>query len=191
MIKLALVNGTVEDIAADTTLAESKLKIDGNFEDLLANDSAIDTRTTNLEAVVVTSTPKVKFTAEGGLAVKLTNKTGSASVKGTVVRASTSTDNAFGLSGVSGDEAIGVVYESSIADASECWVVVSGIAEVLLKDGTACTHGDWAGVSDTSGRAYAATEPASSTGHDVEIGHFIESKGSGTNVLAKLVLHFR
>lgn len=188
---MSLVNGTVEDISVDATLAESKPKIKDNFDDLLANDAAIDTRTTNIESVVVTSTPKIKFTAEGGLAIKLTNKTGSASVKGTIVRASTSNDNAFILSGVSSDEPVGIVYDNGIADASECWIIVSGIAEVLLKDGTACTRGDWAGVSDTSGRAYASTEPAAAAGHDTEIGHFIESKGSGTNVLAKLVLHFR
>lgn len=136
----------------------------------------------------------VKFTAEGGLAIKLVNKTGSNSVKGTVIRAGTVVDNSFSLE-TEEFEAIGVVYDNGIADGNDCFVVVSGIAEVLLKDGTAATRGYWVKCADIDGRAEVTTPPTgigalSTAEHFKEIGHCIESKSSGTNVLAKIVLHF-
>jgi len=140
--------------------------------------------------------PKIRFTEEGGFAVLLTNKTGSASVKGDLVEASASTDNAFAQAGVSDTHPIGVVYEAGVADGSECWVVVSGIAEVLLKDTTAATRGYWVMTSDTAGRADATLAAPPGGGiseldqHMREIGHCIESKTAGTDVLAKIVMHF-
>jgi hypothetical protein len=140
----------------------------------------------------------VRFTPEGGLAIRLTNKTGAASIKGTLVAASTATANAFEVTGASGAlNCVGAVYESGIADGSECWVVVAGIAEVLLKDSTASTLGYWAKTSeDTAGRA-DITNSAPTGGsvaaledHNQEIGHCLETKASGTSVLAKIVMHF-
>lgn len=46
---MAVVNGSVADITADVTLATSKSKIKDNFDDLLANDVAIEARETALE----------------------------------------------------------------------------------------------------------------------------------------------
>lgn len=136
----------------------------------------------------------IKFTAEGGLAIKLVNKTGSNSVKGTVVRTGTVNDTSFSVQ-TEEFEAIGIVYEDEIADGNDCFVVVSGIAEVLLKDGTAATRGYWVKCADTDGRAEVTTPPTgigalSTSEHFKEIGHCIESKSSGTDVLAKIVLHF-
>ena len=139
---------------------------------------------------------KCKWTAEGGLAISLTNKTGAASVKGMIVDASTTTDDAFGIEGADDLNPIGVVYEAGVADGSECWVVVQGIAEVLLKDSTASTKGYWVKVSDAAGRADAtnAAPPGGTVQaleiHMQEIGHCIESKTAGTDVLAKIVMHF-
>jgi hypothetical protein len=190
---MALVNSSVEDITADTMLATSKPKIDGNDDKLLANDVAIEARVTTLEGGSFSSATKTKFTAEGGLAIKLTNKTGTTSVKGTVVSAATGTDNAFILQANEYD-AIGVVYENGIADAAECWVVVAGIAQVLLKDSTAATRGYIALCADTDGRfiatAPSGSPPIATDTHFKEIGHVIESQNSGTNVLCKCVLHF-
>jgi hypothetical protein len=83
------------------------------------------------------------------------------------------------------------VYESGIADGAECLVVISGIAEVLLVDSVATTRsyiayssGSTAGRIDT-----AASVPAAST-HFREIGHTLESKTAGTNVLVKCIIHF-
>lgn len=136
--------------------------------------------------------PKVRFTVEGGLAVRLINKTSVASVKGTVVTTAAGTDNAFDLTAGDDVDPIGVVYETGIADGSECWVVVAGIADVLLKDTTAATRNYWAATSDTGGRADCtnAASPGLILTHFQEIGHCLESKSSGTDVLAKVLLHF-
>lgn len=140
-------------------------------------------------------TDKTAMTPEGGFAIKLINKTGSSSVKGTIVCASTNLGNSFMLTPTSGkayNKSIGAVYESGVADGSECWVVVSGIVEVLIDDGTSSTTGNWACSSTTtSGRATLNTDdPNSQDVHNREIGHVIETKSSGTNVLAKIVMHF-
>jgi len=136
----------------------------------------------------------VKFTPEGGLAIKLTNETGGNSVKGSVVHAGETVANSFELQSDEYD-AIGVVYDDGIADGEECWVVVSGIAEVLLKDSTAATVGYWVKSADTDGRAEVTTAPSgigaiAASEHFREIGHCLESATAGTDVLVKVVLHF-
>lgn len=134
---------------------------------------------------------KFKITPEGGYAISLTNKTGSASVKGTVVSTSSTTDNAFTTNPIDGDMPFGVVYEAGVADGSACWVVVSGIADVLIVNGQAATRGYIAYSSATTAGHVdlSATVPATST-HNREVGHTLETKSSGTNVLIKCVLHF-
>lgn len=140
---------------------------------------------------------KVGMTPEGGVAIKLVNKSGVNSVKGRMVEASTAQDNAYDLTGAEDFQPIGVEYESGVADGSECWVVIYGIAEVLLEDGTASTHGYWVKTSDTqAGRADAsnAAPPGGTVTaleeHMREVGHCLEDKTSGTDVLAKIVMHF-
>lgn len=135
------------------------------------------------------------FTPEGGIAVRLTNKTGAPSVKGTIVSTSATTDNAFKIENDEYD-GIGAVYEAGIADGSLCFVVVSGICEVLLKDTTASTRGNWVYADPTDGRANATLAAPPGGGipeHDAhfkEIGHCLESKLAGVNVLAKIIMHF-
>ena len=138
--------------------------------------------------------PRVKRTPEGGLVVLMTNKTGAVSVKGTVVTTSDTYDNAFTVQ-TAEFEAAGIVYDSGVPDGSECWVVTSGIAEVLMKDGIAPVRGDWTKCADTDGRAESTTPPTgigalSTSEHFKEIGHCLESKSAGTDVLAKVLLHF-
>jgi len=135
--------------------------------------------------------PKIKLTVEGGYAIKLTNKTGANSVKGTIVISDPDVDNAFEVNPTSGSMPFGIVYESGIADGSECWVVVSGIAEALIVDGATTTRG-YVCLSSTTvaGRIDTQSTVPSATEHFTEIGHTIESKSSGTNVLAKCVIHF-
>lgn len=131
-------------------------------------------------------------TGEWGPQAKLTNKTGGNTVKGQIVIASTGTDMAFNTAPISSDAPIGVIYEAGVADASDAWVWMAGATcQVLIKDGTTSTRGYWASVSDTAGRAditNAAPVPAT---HPQEIGHCLESKGSGTSVLARISLHFQ
>lgn len=131
----------------------------------------------------------------GGQMIGLINKTGAPSIKGTLVNCSNTTDNAFSVE-TSEFDTIGVVYESGIADGAECWVVISGIAQVLLADGTASTRGYWTYADAVDGRANATLSLPSGgniaalENHFKEIGHCLESKAAGTNVLAKVMLHF-
>jgi len=133
-----------------------------------------------------------RITDEGGVAVKFTNKTGSPSVKGEIVEASDTTDRAVRVAIADALDPIGVMYEDGVADGEDVWVVISGIADVLLKDGTASTREHWVGVSDAAGRADAttATPPGAVLAHFREIGHALETKGSGTDVLCRIAMHF-
>ena len=168
-------------------------------------DTINDTRSSNKSGVVVyevdtvasatkgggTWRGTVAYSPLGGIMVKLTNKTGANSVKGTVVYASTTTDNAFGVNPIDGDMPFGVVYDNGIADGAECWVVISGIAEVLMTDSAAATRSYIAYSSaTTAGRISVSASAPAATTHFREIGHTLESKTAGTNVLVKCILHF-
>lgn len=132
----------------------------------------------------------------GGVAVKLTNKTGVASVKGTIVEADGAVDDAFEVADADGNHHIGIVYDDGVADGSECWVIIYGIADVLLKDTTLSTRGNWVYMSDVAGRANATLADPTAGGvaqldqHMQEIGHCLESKAANTDVLARVCLHF-
>lgn len=144
-----------------------------------------------------TNSSDVRFTAEGGLAIKLLNKTGAPTIKGTLVNTEANVDFAFAV--VTADEAdiIGVVYENSIADGDFAWIVISGCADVLIEDGTTATRGYWCRASATvAGRAdITNAEPPGGTINEIdnhfrEIGHCLQSVVSGTDKLARLTLHF-
>lgn len=131
------------------------------------------------------------LTREGGKCTVLINKTGVASVKGTIVEAHAATDNAFRVADASSVEGFGIVYDDGIADGSECRVVTDGRCQVLLKDATLSTRNNWVMTSDVAGRADATNaSPAASPQHFKEIGHCIESKGADTDVLAFCMVHF-
>jgi len=134
---------------------------------------------------------RTMLTVEGGIAIKLTNKTGANSVKGSVVSASTALNYACMLQDHQ-VAAIGVVYEDGVPDGAEVWVVVQGMADVLLENSTAATRGYWVYCSTVDGRANAtlAGPPAGADEHFKEIGHCIQTIGAGTDVLARAVLHF-
>lgn len=140
---------------------------------------------------------KFKVTAIGGNAVKLTNKTGLDSVKGELVEASTTDDFAVRLNDANGDHCFAVFLDSGIADGEEAWVVYSGMADVMLQDGTLSTHGNWARTSlTTAGRANLtfATPPGGGVTeidrHMKEIGHCFQTVSAGTDKLARCTLHF-
>lgn len=130
------------------------------------------------------------FTGEGGIYETFINNTGVSSVKGTIVIASTSVDNAVDIAPASSQMPIGVIYENGIANGSPVKVVVYGKAQVLLKNTEAAVRGYWCGVSDVSGRMYQVSTAPSTTEHNREIGHSLESKTSGTNVLSTVQIHF-
>lgn len=133
------------------------------------------------------------ITPEGGYCIRMANRTGAASIKGTIVTASSAYDNAFALE-TNEFDAIGIVYEDGIPDGQDVWVVVCGRAQVMLKDGTASTRGQFFICADDDGRALAITNPGvglpATETHFKEIGHCFESVTSGTNKLAWAVLHF-
>ena len=131
----------------------------------------------------------------GGFCIKLTNKTGANSVAGGLVEADDSNDDAVKLMTANGIDPIGVFLEGGIADGSEAWVVIAGIADVAMEDNTAATRNNWVGVA-TGEAGYAnatAASPANQTRHFQEIGHCIETVaagGGGTHILARCILHF-
>lgn len=134
---------------------------------------------------------KFKVTPEGGYAIKLLNRTGVDSVKGTVVAVSSNYDNTFMINPIDGDMPIGIVYDDSVADGSYCWIVVTGIAQVLLVNSVATTR-SYIGYSSATvaGRIdTAATVPVPTT-HFREIGHTLESATGGNNRLVKCIIHF-
>ena len=136
-------------------------------------------------------------TADGGIAVQYINKTGAASVKGTIVELSSTTESAVKKALADDDEPIAVIYENGIADGSTVWVVISGKAYVLLEDSTSATKANWVRVSATvDGRADATNaEPPGGTvtaleNHMKEIGHCMEDVVAGTDKLTLCNLHF-
>ena len=127
----------------------------------------------------------------GSLLEWMVNKTGAPSVKGMVVDAGP-IDNSFVSTGVNDDHPVGVVFDAGIADGSLCRVVKGGRAQVLLKNGTASTSGNWVKTADVAGRADATLvgPPGFNVTHFQEIGHCQETKGAGVGVLAWCSLHF-
>lgn len=135
------------------------------------------------------------FTADGGIARKMVNKTGAASVKGTVVETGATVANSFALVGVGDPDPVGVVYEDGVADGSECYVVFTGAAKVFYVGATSlhdfarvCVAGD---TDDEAGKAISEAAPVSpfaTDKHFQEIGHVIEAIGSAG--LALTMIHF-
>jgi hypothetical protein len=128
-------------------------------------------------------------TLEMGQQIKITNKTGAASVKGNIVEPSSSTDRAVGLIGAAGDpDPIGIVYEAGIADGSDMWVWCEGsICEIYFID--TATHGQFArtgatsDTGETAGQAVAEAVPSSpfaTDKHFQEVGHVLTThSGAG------------
>lgn len=137
----------------------------------------------------------VLVTELGGLAVKMVNKTGGASVKGYVVTASTTTENGVKLIEVDIPAPIGIIYNSGIADGDDVWVVIQGIAEVYYIGNTTLGYlargfitGDAGYVSGQALAEAVPTSPFATDKHFYEIGHLLEARvGAG---LAKTVLHY-
>lgn len=137
---------------------------------------------------------KMKITALGGLAVKITNKTGANSVAGQQVKPDTAIDDAVILTAVNDDEVMGVFLDDGVTDGSEAWVVISGIADVRFGDNVGAVRQDWVGTGASAGNAQRqAAAPGAVALHFQEIGHAIETVaagGPGTFIKARCMLHF-
>ncbi len=142
-----------------------------------------------------TASANLKFTPEGGLAIRLINKTGAPTVKGRGVGVNTALDDSVVLIGVDEVDCIGVFYEAGIVDGELTWIVISGIADVLFINATTRRH--FARVNITADASPVAggiiseampTSPFATDKHFGEIGHVLETIGAPG--LAKVVLHF-
>lgn len=138
-------------------------------------------------------TPKIWLTPDGGFAVKLANNTGSLIPKGSALAASPNHDNSVILQTTEFD-CSGIAYED-IPTGQEGWVVTTGVAQALLANSTGAIRGYWAKASATDGRIEVTTAPSgigaiTAAEHFREIGHCLETKSAGTNVLVKILLHF-
>ena len=185
----------------DLQQLEEQIRIDFEIvrDEIIENEEGIAANLAELDIIhtIINSrgTPLMKFTPEGGLAIRLTNDTGADTFKGAVVETSASVASAFDLVGIGDPDPIGIVYDDGIADGALCWVVISGIAEVFYVGSTSLHQfarvtvgGD---VGAAAGKAIAEavpTPPFATDKHFQEIGHLIEARtGAG---LAKTVIHF-
>lgn len=132
-------------------------------------------------------------TPDGGYAVKKTNATGAASIKGTVLTPSSVTAGGVDVASADAYNSVGIMYSDGVADGGDVWVVVSGMAYVLIKDGTAAILNGWVEVSDVAGRANASgavPSPPTDSNHFQEIGHCDQAVEAGTDQLARIYVHF-
>ena len=137
------------------------------------------------------------LTPEGGIAIYLTNNTGAASIKGTLLNTESSEDNSVVIAGADEPDIIGAFYESGVPNGEKALVVIAGVADVLIEDSTASTRGYWCRISETQdGRAdITNAAPPGGTiiaieGHFREIGHSMENQTAGTDVLSRILMHF-
>jgi hypothetical protein len=133
-------------------------------------------------------------TPEGGIVTTMVNDTGAVSVKGNIVEPSGAVNSGFVLAVVDALDPIGIVYEGGIANGQSCLVVVAGLADVLLENGTAATRANWLRTSsNVPGRGDASNPipvPPTSAVHFEEVGHVLQTVGPGTDVLARCAIHF-
>ena len=129
------------------------------------------------------------ITSIGGIAINLFNRTGHSSVKGEVVQSSDTTDLEVTLEASGGVDPMGIIYNAGIAEGSNVWVVVAGIAQVFY-DANGAINGGWVEASElTSGRADgSAASPQPAPQHFSEIGHALED--AAANTLGKISIHF-
>ena len=131
-----------------------------------------------------------KITPEGGFAVRLTNKSGAVTLKGQIVSHEGTVANAFNLTAVDANHCLGVVYESGVEDGAQCWVVVAGIAQVLMKNAATMGHICRIPLStDGEGKAvgYAMDAAQSSSASVYKIGDVLET--ADAEMLCKVLLH--
>jgi hypothetical protein len=131
---------------------------------------------------------------ERGMLIKVINRTGETSVKGTLVSCSTTADNQV-VKQANEFDTIGVIYEAGIAEGYEMWIWANGsICQVLYKNSVAATRGNILIAADTDGRAIDIANPGSglpsTDTHFKECGHVLQSQSAGTNVLVLAMLHF-
>lgn len=134
----------------------------------------------------------VWLTPEGGVASKFTNGTGAILKHGTAVSLSAAADRTILHQTIEYD-CIGFVYGDT-AIGAEAWVVTTGVAEALFTDGNQPQRGYWVKASATDGRVEAAVAPSgvsaiAAAEHFKEVGHCMQTKDAGTDVVALIIVH--
>jgi hypothetical protein len=150
----------------------------------------------NVKMVGASDVSPMKFTTEGGLALRVINDSG-VSVKGHIMCASEG--NNFAVTRcVEGDlDPLGIALQDGVAQGQEMYIVISGKADVMF-NANGATRGDLARMSvsaDTGNTDVAVAQseaapsnPSATDKHFQEIGHCLETRaGAG---LAKCILHF-
>lgn len=174
----------------------TELKNKGDYVEFYATMIGV-----NAAWVVVRSNPPqgaaFKITAEGGYAIKLKNMSMATSQKGRLVKASAGTDKAVEICdtniGGTSAHAIGVFYDDNVPHGLDTWIVVGGIADVLLESLASCLTGDYLFESMTGDDGYASAQTALPTTDQMigHIGHCIRTSGGGDDhKLTRAVLHF-
>lgn len=138
---------------------------------------------------------RIKFSAEGGLAVQYVNQSGAASIKGYVVKTSATVYDSVEYTSVNEPDAIGVFLDDGVPVGELAWVVVSGRAQVHFIGNTSLNHLARTFLTGESGAAAGKalseakpTPPFDADKHFCEIGHVLEARsGAG---LALVNLHF-
>ena len=131
---------------------------------------------------------RMKFTAEGGLAIKMTAS--EALNVGELVSIDPS-GTTYGVhKQTSGFDAFGAVYADASAG-EDVWVVIAGRAQVQLASTSSSTKGHVLVASDTDGMAYTIAVPSASPAvaeHFIEVGHCLTTDSSGSLIYG--ILHF-
>jgi hypothetical protein len=132
-------------------------------------------------------------TNERGFLVKMINRTGGASVKGTLLAASVSTDREV-IKQANEYDTIAVVQESGVAEGSEMWCWMPGsVCQMLLKDSVTAAQGEVALAADTDGRMDRTTNPGGglpgTDTHFKEVGHVLQDVTGGTDQLCLVAMH--
>lgn len=142
---------------------------------------------------IIQGTGELLVTDFGGIAVRLFNRTADVTKKGSVVAPSFDQPGAFCLVVANAQDPMGILLEDDIPIGGKAWVVINGMVDVLLENGTAATRGYWArGSTSDAGRADITNSgpPGNSIQHYSEIGHSLETKSAGTDVLCRIMIHF-
>ena len=137
---------------------------------------------------------KLPLTNYGTPYISVINKTGAASVAGTLVSADTAVERGVKIP-TNAYDICGVLVEDGKADGAYVRMVTGGICEMLLGDGTTAGYGGWLRAStDQLGRVVNTTGPAGLGAlaieeHVKEVGHSLSkvaSGGSNNKILAFL-----
>lgn len=150
-------------------------------------------------------TSNTKITAEGGIAIKLVNRTPTNSITGQIASIESGSTNAgsyipFWGPNSNANYPVGVVYEDDEDIGDDTWVVFAGVVDVLIATNTFASNGYYVYADTNSTRAIATNAVNLTNGQsyyaDFLIGYAIQNvTNHGTNdvtckiLLADLVRH--